>query len=92
MAIFVFFVTIFVGLFGAGIFGNLLRWPGAGAVFAIATVGAFLMREVRKLTWEEPPELAEDPWKKREREAKEKAEREREAKEKAEREQEDSQP
>lgn len=73
MAIFVFFVTIFVGFFGTGIFGNLLNWPDAGAVFAIAAVGAFLMREVRKLTWEEPPELAEDPWKKREREAKERA-------------------
>ena len=47
MAIFVFFVTIFVGLFGAGIFGNLLRWPGAGAVFAIATVGAQIIELAR---------------------------------------------
>ena len=89
MAILVFFVTIIVGLYATSIFGGWINWPQAGPVFAIAVVGAFLMREIRKLTREEPPELAEDPWKKREREAKEKAEREQEAKEKAKSEQED---
>ena len=78
MPIFAFFLTIFVGFFATGIFGSWLNWPDAGAVFAIATMGAFLMWEVRKLTREEPPELAEDPWKKREREAEEQAKQEQE--------------
>ena len=66
-------MIIFVGFFATGILGSWLNWPDAGAVFAIATMGAFLMWEVRKLTREEQEELYEDPWKKREREAEEQA-------------------
>ena len=77
MAIFAFFVTIFVGFFASGIFGSWLNWPDAGAVFAVATMGAFILHEVRKLT-RETPEWPEEPWKQREREAKEKAESEQE--------------
>lgn len=73
MPIFAFFLTIFVGFFATGIFGSWLNWPDAGTVFAVATMGAFLMWEVRKLTREEQEELYEDPWKKREREAEEQA-------------------
>ena len=73
MPIFASFVTILVGFFAAGIFDNWMNWPDAGAVFAIATMGAFLMGEVRKLTREEQEELYADPWKKREREAEEQA-------------------
>lgn len=38
-----FIITIFAGYFGAGILGNLLNWPDAGAVCAIATMGAFIL-------------------------------------------------
>ena len=35
--------TIFAGFLGSGILGNLLNWPDAGAVCAIATMGAFIL-------------------------------------------------
>lgn len=35
--------TIFAGFLGAGILGNLLNWPDAGAVCAIATMGSFIL-------------------------------------------------
>ncbi len=44
--IFAFFTTIIVGFFAAGIFGNLLNWPDAGAVFSIATMGAFILYSI----------------------------------------------
>ena len=43
MPIFAFFVTILVGFFAAGIFGNWMNWPDAGAVFAVATMGALIL-------------------------------------------------
>ena len=38
--------TIFAGYLGAGILGNLLNWPDAGAVCAIATMGAFILMKL----------------------------------------------
>ena len=35
--------TIFAGFLGSGILGNLLNWPDAGAICAIATMGAFII-------------------------------------------------
>ena len=35
--------TILVGFLGSGILGNLLNWPDAGAICAIATMGAFIL-------------------------------------------------
>ena len=48
MPIFAFFVTIFVGLFSTAIFGNWMNWPDAGAVFAVATMGAFILWTLRE--------------------------------------------
>lgn len=48
MPVFAFFVTILVGFFAAGIFGNWLNWPDAGAVFAVATMGAFILWTLRE--------------------------------------------
>lgn len=43
-----FLFTIFAGYLGAGILGNLLNWPDAGAVCAIATMGAFILSTCMK--------------------------------------------
>ncbi len=43
---YIFILTIVVGFFGA-VFGNLLNWPDAGTVFAIATVGTAVIWEIR---------------------------------------------
>ena len=48
MPIFAFFVTILVGFFAAGIFGNWMNWPYAGAVFAVATMWAFILWTLRE--------------------------------------------
>ena len=48
MPIFAFFVTIFVGLYATGIFGSWINWPEAGPVFAIATMGAFILWALRE--------------------------------------------
>lgn len=56
MPIFAFFITILVGFFGTGIFGNWLNWPDAGAVFAIATMGAFILWTLREKKQKDDPE------------------------------------
>ena len=57
MPIFAFFVTILVGFFAAGIFGNWMNWPDAGAVFAVATMGAFILWTLReKKRWDDDQE------------------------------------
>ena len=56
MAIFAFFVTIFVGFFATGIFGSWLNWPDAGAVFAVATMGAFILWALREKKRDDGPE------------------------------------
>ena len=48
MAIFAFFVTVFVGLFSFFIFGDWINWPEAGPVFAVATMGAFILWTLRE--------------------------------------------
>ena len=48
MPIFAFFVTIFVGLFSTAIFGDWINWPEAGPVFAVATMGAFILWTLRE--------------------------------------------
>ena len=48
MPIFAFFVTILVGFFAAGIFGNWMNWPDAGAVSTVATMGAFILWTLRE--------------------------------------------
>ena len=47
MEVLAFIGTVLAGFFGASIFGNLLNWPDAGAVFAIATMGTFILRAIR---------------------------------------------
>lgn len=56
MPIFAFFITILVGFFGAGIFGSWLNWPDAGAVFAVATMGAFILWALREKKQKDDPE------------------------------------
>ena len=47
MEILAFIVTVVVGFIGASIFGNWMNWPDAGAVFAVATMGIFILRAIR---------------------------------------------
>ena len=56
MPIFAFFVTIFVGFFADSIFYNWMNWPGAGAVFAVATMGAFILWALREKKRDDGPE------------------------------------
>ena len=41
-------LTVIIGYMGDAILGNFLNWPSAGVICAIATVGAFLLREIDK--------------------------------------------
>ena len=41
-------LTVLSGYLGAGILGSYLNWPDAGAVTAVAVMGAFILWEVRK--------------------------------------------
>ena len=43
LSIFAFIVTVVVGLFATAIFGSWINWPEAGAVFAVATMGALIL-------------------------------------------------
>ena len=56
MPILPFFVTILVGFFAAGLFGNWMNWPDAGAVFAVATMGAFILWTLREKKRDDDPE------------------------------------
>lgn len=56
MPIFAFFITILVGFFADGIFYNWINWPNAGAVFAIATMGAFILWALREKKQKDDPE------------------------------------
>lgn len=44
--LFAFICTVLVGFFAAGWIGNWLNWPDAGATFAVATMGCFILRAV----------------------------------------------
>ena len=48
LSIFAFIVTVVVGLFATAIFGSWINWPEAGAVFAVATMGAFILWTLRE--------------------------------------------
>lgn len=41
-------LTVIIGYSGDALLGNFLNWPGAGVVCSIATIGAFLLREMDK--------------------------------------------
>ena len=43
-----FVVTLIIGFLGTGLLGELLNWPDAGAVLAIAFVGARIIWELQK--------------------------------------------
>ena len=43
-----FAATLVIGFLGAGVLGDLLNWPDAGAVLAIAFVGARIIWELQK--------------------------------------------
>ena len=40
--------TIAVGYLGVALIGGPMNWPDAGAVFAVATMGAFLLHAIEK--------------------------------------------
>ena len=40
--------TIVVGYLGAGFIGAPMNWPDAGAIFAVATMGGFILNEIKK--------------------------------------------
>ena len=42
-------VTIIAGFLGASILGLALNWPDAGAVVAIAVMGAFILKKIDRL-------------------------------------------
>lgn len=46
--VFAFIATVIAGLFGDVFVGGLLNIPDAGAVFAIAAMGVFLLQAVNK--------------------------------------------
>lgn len=56
MPIFAFFITILVGFFADGIFCSWMNWPDAGAVFAVATMGAFILWTLREKKQKDDPE------------------------------------
>lgn len=37
-------LTIFAGYLGDAILGDLLNWPGAGAITAVAVMGGFILQ------------------------------------------------
>ena len=43
------FFTVLVGYLADAVVGSLLNWPCAGAIFAIAVMGLFLLNELENL-------------------------------------------
>ena len=41
-------VTLFIGIGTSVIFGNWINWWSAGAVFAVATMGTFILFAIRR--------------------------------------------
>lgn len=41
-------VTIIFGFLGDAILGVSLNWPDAGAIFAVAAMGWFILRKIKK--------------------------------------------
>lgn len=48
MEIVAFLVTVFGGYVGTSMFGDWLNWPQAGPIFAVAVMGCFILRAIRK--------------------------------------------
>lgn len=48
MEVLAFAATVIIGVMGSSIFGNLLNWPDAGAIFAIATMGVLILSHKKK--------------------------------------------
>ena len=46
--LFAFICTVLVGFFADGWIGSWLNWPDAGAIFAVATMGCFILHAVNK--------------------------------------------
>ena len=46
--IFAFTCTVLAGFFAASTLGTVLNWPDAGAIFAVATMGCFILHAVNK--------------------------------------------
>lgn len=46
MDIITFVIAIVAGYLGTSIFGNLMNWPDVGAIFAIAFVGARIVKKL----------------------------------------------
>ena len=46
MDIVTFVIAVVLGYLGTAIFGSLLNWPEAGAIFAIAFVGARIVKKL----------------------------------------------
>lgn len=55
-----FLATVFVGFLAIGLIGSAMNWPDAGAVFAIAVMGCFIIREIRAVKKPESEEKNED--------------------------------
>lgn len=47
MEVLAFLGTVLAGFFGAAFGDSLFNWPDAGVVFAIATMGTFILRAIR---------------------------------------------
>ena len=43
-----FLVTVVVGYLGSATLGVAMNWPDAGAIFAVAAMGCFILRAVRR--------------------------------------------
>ena len=41
-------VTVLAGFAGEGLLGDMLNWPGAGSVVAVAVMGAFILYALRR--------------------------------------------
>lgn len=46
--IFAFVCTVLVGFFASGWIGSYLNWPDCGAIFAVATMGCFILRALHQ--------------------------------------------
>ena len=55
-----FVATVFAGYLGSALLGTAMNWPDAGAIVAVATMGAFILWAIRH---PKPPQKdGEDPW------------------------------
>lgn len=48
LAVTAFIVTVAVGFLADAFFASSWNWPDAGAVFAVATMGAFLLWQIQR--------------------------------------------